>query len=843
MNDMFLEKASLADCAKALKSQRGGGWLANSQAACISRFLASKSEHDKGALLRELVRLNDGNLRIAHHPELEAVSTHTLSEFGLSKKCKDGIASLLVSHHEDSREHPIIKRLVKAGRLQSTSRRPYEPAVGDGLLARLTHFSSYRTPTQKAAARAVLTMPSGGSLMITMPTGAGKSLLFHLASLWWNEGKSAETTCAFVIVPTVSLALDHEISAQDFPELRGSRALTSDLDSEEYQDILLAFRRGEVPLLFLSPEAALNRAKSQLLEAAKPPCEKESNQQTKLSALFVDEAHIIESWGRSFRPDFQQLPSLIRDIKKLNPELRTILLSATVNESARNHLEKSYASGDFLSIDAQVPRYEFDWLVQKVKSREERVQLLLRALTRLPRPCIVYTTLKKDAAELYQRLAHDYQRIALFTGDTSGDDRKKIVSDWSEGRLDLVIATSAFGLGINKQDVRAVVHACLPENASRYYQEVGRGGRDGFQAISLCLWCEEDINVIHNITSSEWLTQETGVEHWLALLKEAQRESRIHLEPQTGRHTAVLDLDSAPVRLGRHTGERNREWKRSLLTLMQRAGALEVLNTRHRLEAEPSDRDKEFWLVRVLDSEILSEKTDLQSVFEKRTRESDKFRSGQRRLEEIFKTIESRCLLDALYEEVESSAPPVPFCGRCDWCIDAHVEPPEHLDFGGLTSTWPPRRSRRQFFVPGIHLMELDTPDDYISLDSVIEKLTTLGFQQYIVPDIMTHQIQETLGKCAGLGLILNYSMVIRQGWEIARMSTVVLMPKKKLPVNQDVLWWLTQKAEEYPEMTWMLVADPDIRYGQRHLSVLSQLEPFNESKLDKLSRKETIVL
>lgn len=842
MDDVFVAEGCLADCAKALKNRGNARWVANSQADCILRFLSASSQHDKGALLRELVRLNDGSLKTTHYPEIESVSAHTLSEFGLSKRCKDGIANLLISHHEDSKEHPIIKRLVEAGRLHSYSRRPYEPAVGDGLLTRLTHFSSYRTPTQKAAARAVLTMPAGGSLMITMPTGAGKSLLFHLASLWWNEGKSTETTCAIVIVPTVSLALDHEISARDFHELRGSRALTSDLEAEEYEDILLAFRRGEVPLLFLSPEAALNRAKSHILEAAKPPCEKEKNQQTKLTALFVDEAHIIESWGRSFRPDFQQLPSLIRDIKKLNPELRTILLSATINESARNHLEKSYATGEYLSIDAQVPRYEFDWLVQKVRSREERLEILLRALNRLPRPCIVYTTLKKDAAKLYQRLAENYQRIALFTGDTSGDDRKKIVADWSEGQLDLVIATSAFGLGINKQDVRAVVHACLPENASRYYQEVGRGGRDGFQSIALCLWCEEDLNIIQNITSSEWLTQDKGIEHWLAMLKDAKLEHRIQWEQQTGRQTAVMNIDSAPVRLGSHTGEHNREWKRSLLTLMQRAGDLEVLNTRHRIEAEKSDNKDEFWLVRVLNPEILSESTKLKSVFEKRTRESAKFRSGQRRLEEIFKTMGTRCLLEALYEEVESNAPPIPFCGRCDWCIGAGVEPPEHLDFGGLNSTWPPRDSRRPSFVPGIHLMELDTPDDCNSIDSIIQKLTTLGFQQYIVPDTMTRQVQEMLGKCAGLGLILNYSMVIRQGWELARMSTVVLMPKK-LPVNQDVLWWLTQKAEEFTEMTWMLVADPEVRHGQRHLSVLSQLEPFNESKLAKLSRKEISVL
>src|SRR5262249_9437581 len=136
-----------------------------------------------------------------------------------------------------------------------------ERASLDGALARLSPHPSYRIPTQKAAARALLTMPLGASLMVSMPTGAGKSLLFQLGALWWRELEPEYPACVVVIVPTVGLALDHARSLQEFPGLEGSRALTGDVGIVEKRQILDDFLRGEVPVLVMNPETAFHSAR------------------------------------------------------------------------------------------------------------------------------------------------------------------------------------------------------------------------------------------------------------------------------------------------------------------------------------------------------------------------------------------------------------------------------------------------------------------------------------------------------------------------------------------------------------------------------------------------------
>ena len=129
----------------------------------------------------------------------------------------------------------------------------------------------------------------------------------------------------------------------------------------------------------------------------------------------------------------------------------------------------------------------------RIETAAERDALLVRLIDKLPRPAIVYTTLVTHAEALHHAIkARGYQRLALFTGQMGdGDVRLKIVTDWTHGAIDLVVATSAFGMGIDKDDVRTIVHACVPESPSRYYQEIGRAARDGNQALALMLWSDD----------------------------------------------------------------------------------------------------------------------------------------------------------------------------------------------------------------------------------------------------------------------------------------------------------------------------------------------------------------
>src|SRR5439155_20088554 len=150
--------------------------------------------------------------------------------------------------------------------------------------------------------------------------------------------------------------------------------------------------------------------------------------------------------------------------------------------------------------------------------------LVVQAADVIPRPAIIYTTTVEDAEKLHARLRdRGYQRVDLFTGDIDDPaERQKVLDSWASGTIDMVVATSAFGMGVDKANVRAIVHACLPESAERLYQEIGRGGRDGHQALSMCLWTDGDASTAASLAIRGWMLPETSTRRWKAILKEAR---------------------------------------------------------------------------------------------------------------------------------------------------------------------------------------------------------------------------------------------------------------------------------------------------------------------------------
>jgi ATP-dependent DNA helicase RecQ len=427
-------------------------------------------------VLRSLVRLLGGRLDLsAHLITLTPDERAGLVRFGLALTSED--AALRIVDEEDP---PGLGGLSTALVLDSRPRQAFEAASPDAVLLRLTKHPHYRTAAQKAAVRALLTQPPGSGLMVSMPTGSGKSLLFQIAATF--ERETTPGACAVVITPTIALALDHERALSRLSGLEASRALTGDTPSAEAEAIVNGFRRGTVPILLLSPEKALNQGILKHLVEAAEPRSVEYGLDARLSHLFIDEAHIVESWGRSFRPDFQRLPALLALLRAANPAIRAVLLSATLPHSSRAILRDGWQlNGEWLEVDARTPRYEHDVVIAHYGWEAQRLPALDHVIDRAPRPLILYTTEIEAAGALYQRLTLErgYERVALFTGDTAARERKRIVEGWAKDSFDIVVATSAFGLGIDKPDVRSVVHACLPEGPARWYQEIGRAARDG----------------------------------------------------------------------------------------------------------------------------------------------------------------------------------------------------------------------------------------------------------------------------------------------------------------------------------------------------------------------------
>jgi len=221
---------------------------------------------------------------------------------------------------------------------------------------------------------------------------------------------------------------------------------------------------------------------------------------------------------------------------------------------------------------------------------------------RMPRPTIVYVTKVSDAKAWRDRLGRlGFSRFAAFHGDTPAAEREETLLRWRRGELDLVVATSAFGLGIDYPHVRAVIHACVPETFDRFYQEVGRGGRDGRTCISLLAPSTSDVRVARNLNRERVITVERGLQRWTAMFRHPDREYlgdrrfRIRLDVAPGADEDDIDL----------VGERSLQWNARVLTLMTRAGLLRLIGS------EPPAEGKEgvFEAVEILNEAHLSKET------------------------------------------------------------------------------------------------------------------------------------------------------------------------------------------------------------------------------------------
>jgi len=479
-------------------------------------------------------------------------------------------------------------------------RRNYEPVAGDPFLE-LVDLKKYRSVGQREAIRAVLTAPESSTLVINLPTGSGKSLCAQLPALLRSQlgGVSA------IVVPTTALAIDQERALKPFIDhptaYYGDESLEGQQRRKEIRDRI---RNGSQRIVFTSPESLMSSLAPAIYEAAS----------LKMLRYFViDEAHIVEQWGDEFRPEFQELPGLRRDLLRLT-SFTTLLLTATLTESCLDTLETLFGKpGPFQVISAvqlrPEPSYWFAWC----ESEEIRKERLIEAVYHLPRPLIVYATKREDVRRWKQDLLRPgFKRCAIMTGDSSPAERSQLIEDLRERRVDIVVATSAFGLGVDQSDVRAVIHACIPETIDRFYQEVGRGGRDGKAAISLTLHTTEDLIIAKYLNGNSAITIERGLQRWqsMFLKKTILADGRFRVPVKTRPSLQLADIDMK--------SKKNQEWNICTLTLMSQAGLIEMDADRPplRKNCESNDAYQKAWelhresrFIRILDESHLNDQT------------------------------------------------------------------------------------------------------------------------------------------------------------------------------------------------------------------------------------------
>ncbi len=314
---------------------------------------------------------------------------------------------------------------------------------------------------------------AGHSAAAVFPTGGGKSLCYQLPALLLPG-------ITLVISPLIALMKD-QIDALRERNIPAAR-LDSTLSANEYREVMEQARRGRLRLLYVAPERFNNE---RFREAIQP---------LPIKLFAVDEAHCISEWGHNFRPDYLKLAGFAR---QCGAE-RMLALTATATERVLSDICRVLAIDPDCAVRTGFHRPNLELHTTAVKAKERDAVLLEALQTNPPGPAIVYVTLQRTAETLAGRLRQAGLDAHPYHAGMKDETRARVQEAFMASRQAVVVATIAFGMGVDKADIRYVYHYNLPKSLENYAQEIGRAGRDGKPSRCQMLVCPDDLNVLEN---------------------------------------------------------------------------------------------------------------------------------------------------------------------------------------------------------------------------------------------------------------------------------------------------------------------------------------------------------
>ncbi len=329
------------------------------------------------------------------------------------------------------------------------------------ILKKYWHHNQFR-PLQEEIILAALT---GRDVLALLPTGGGKSVCFQVPALI-RDG------LCIVITPLIALMKD-QVEQLKNREIQAI-AVHAGMSKQQIDILLNNCLYGPIKFLYVSPE----RLHTELF--------RERVKQMNVGLIAVDEAHCISQWGYDFRPSYLQIASL----RALKPGVPVIALTATATVEVKADIQEKLELKKPAVFQQSFARDNISFVVRKTENKERKV---LEILQKVPGPAIIYVRSRKATQEVSQWLTKKKISASFYHAGLDFEERAKRQDNWIQNKSRVMVATNAFGMGIDKPDVRVVIHLDLPENIESYYQEAGRAGRDGLRSFAVMIYQDADV--------------------------------------------------------------------------------------------------------------------------------------------------------------------------------------------------------------------------------------------------------------------------------------------------------------------------------------------------------------
>ena len=342
------------------------------------------------------------------------------------------------------------------------------------LLKALKHFFGFDQfkGDQEAIIRNVL---AGNDTFVLMPTGGGKSLCYQLPSLIMPG-------TAIVISPLIALMKNQVDVINGMSDSDGvAHYLNSSLNKSAIEQVKTDIVKGKTKLLYVAPESLTKEDNVEFLK------------KVKISFYAIDEAHCISEWGHDFRPEYRRIRPIINEIGNAP----VIALTATATDKVRTDIKKSLGIVDAKEFKSSFNRPNLYYEVRP-KTRDIDRQIIMFIKQHPGKSGIIYCLSRKKVEELAEILKANEIKAAPYHAGLDSATRSRTQDDFLQEKIDVIVATIAFGMGIDKPDVRFVIHYDIPKSLEGYYQETGRAGRDGGEGLCIAFYARKDLKKLEN---------------------------------------------------------------------------------------------------------------------------------------------------------------------------------------------------------------------------------------------------------------------------------------------------------------------------------------------------------